>query len=235
VTQEVLVHLVFDPFRIYAGEGQRVAGLAQELAAFRAVGDLLRNPPGSNTGHPRTYVLDRVAWEHFRSFRSIKGVRVREYTPRGQVQAHIGSEPPAWLTDEVIVAWDLLQRPAPAVQDEWAAIASSWLLPGICEASSFSEWLSVAASGACPEPITVSIVVDWLAERLRILAGQKIPLPDVVAEIAEQLRESASPVGFARKWVRRRAMLPLTRPSAEKPLSVPGLPSESALDLARAN
>ena len=40
MTQEVLVHLVFDPFRIYAGEGQRVAGLAQELAAFRVVGDL---------------------------------------------------------------------------------------------------------------------------------------------------------------------------------------------------
>src|SRR5262245_35048840 len=117
VTQEVLVHLVFDPFRIYAGEGQRVAGLAQELAAFRAVGDLLRNPPGSNTGNPPTYVLDRVSWEHFRSFRSVKRIRVREYTPRGQVQVVIGAEPPAWLTDEAIVDWGLVQPPGPAVRE----------------------------------------------------------------------------------------------------------------------
>src|SRR5262249_39693262 len=162
-------------------------------------------------------------WEHFRTFTSVKGVRVREYTPRGQVRVVIGAEPPAWLTDEAIVAWGLLQRPSPAIQKEWAATVSSWLLPGICEATSFREWLSVAASGACQEPITVSPVVAWLAERLRSLAGQEIPLPDVVAELAEQLRESAAPVGFARKWARRCAMLPLTRPLADKPLSVPGL------------
>ncbi len=236
MTEEVLVHLVFDPYRIYAGEGQRVAGLAQELAAFRAVGELLRHPPGSATGHPRTYVLDRISWEHFRSFRSVKGVRIREYTPRRQVQTLLGAEPPAWLTDEAIVAWALLQRPGPGglVQEDWAATASSWLLPGICEASSLSEWLSVAASGASiPEPIGVLPVVDWLAERLRSLAAQDIPLADVVAELAEQFRESASPVAFARKWVRRRALLPLTR--AGGPMSVPGLPVESALDLARAN
>jgi len=234
VTQEVLVHLIFDPFRIFAGEGQRVAGLKQELAAFRTIEEMLRHPPGSNTSHPRTYILDRATWEHFRSIRSVKGVRVQEYTPRGRVQILVGAEPPDWLTDEVIVFWDLLQGPTPCAQDEWAATVSSWLLPGICEASSFSQWLLVAASGACPEPITVSPVVGWLAESLRQLAGQEIPLTDVVAELVEQFRDSACPSTFARKWARRRALLPLTSPSTDKPLSVPGLPSESLLDLARA-
>src|SRR5262249_34840393 len=69
----------------------------------------------------------------------------------------------------------------------------------------------------------------------RVLAAQDIPLTDVVAELAEQFRESASPAAFARKWAKRRALLPLTRPAAERPLAVPGLPSESALDIARAN
>jgi hypothetical protein len=235
VTQEVLVHLVFDPFRIYAGEGQRVVGLAQELAAFRAVEDLLRQPPGSNTGRPRTYVLDRVSWEHFRSFRSVQGISIREYTPRGQVQVLLGAEPPSWLTDDAIIDWELLQRHPPATLVEWPATVSSWLLPGIGEATTLSEWLAVAASAACPEPITAPPVADWLADRFRSLAAQEIPLPDVVAELAELFRVSAAPVAFARKWAKRRALLPLTRPSAEKPLSVPGLPSESALDLARAN
>jgi len=238
VAEKVVVHLVFDPYRIYAGVGQRVAGLTQELAAFRAVGELLRNAPDSATTLPPTYVLDRISWEHFRSLRSVRGVRIQEYTPRRQVQILLGAEPPAWVTDEVIVAWNLLQRPTPAspVQEDWAATVSSWLLPGICEASSLSEWLLVAASGTTvPEPISAPQVVDWLAERLRFLAAKDIPLADVVAELAEQFRESAAPIAFARKWARRRALLPLTRPAAVKPMSVPGLPVESALDLARAN
>ena len=61
-----------------------------------------------------------------------------------------------------------------------------------------------------PEPTCAPQVVDWLADALRFLAAQDIPLPDVVAELVEQFRESAAPVAFARKWVRRRALLPLT-------------------------
>lgn len=238
MTEEVLVHLVFDPYRIYADEGQRVVGLSQELATFRAIGELVRHAPDSATHRPPTYVLDRISWEHFRSLRSAKGIRVREYTPRRQVQSLLGTEPPAWLTDEAIVAWKLLQRSGLAdhVQEDWAATVASWLLPGICEASSLLEWFSVAASGVTDhEPICAPPVVDWLAERLQSLAAQDIPLSDVVAELVEQFRESASPVAFARKWMRRRALLPLTRLGAERPLSVPSLPVESALDLARAN
>lgn len=238
MTEEVLVHLVFDPYQIYAEDGLRVVGLAQELATFRAVGEVLGQTRDSATHRPRTYVFDRISWEHCRSLQSVKGVHVREYTPRRQVQALLGVEPPAWLTDEAIVAWNLLQRSGPAgqAQEDWAATVASWLLPGICEASSLLEWFSVSASGeTVHEPICAPPVVDWLTERLRSIAVQEIPLSDVVSELVEQFRESASPVAFARKWMRRRALLPLTRLGLERSMSVPGLPVESVLDLARAN
>jgi hypothetical protein len=238
VSEEVLVHLIFDPYRIYAGEGQRVTQLEEELAAFRAIGDVLRQDPDTATRRPRTYVLDRTAWEHFRSIRAAKGVRIREYTPRREVQALLGSEPPTWLSDEVIVTWDLLHRPGPLglVQEDWAATLASWLFPGITEAASLGEWLLAAASA--PElagPIDAPPLMDWLAERLRSLATQVIPVSEVVADLAEQLRASGAPIPFARSWVRRKALLPLTRPGANKPLTVPGLSSDAALDLARAN
>ena len=35
MTEEVLVHLVFDPYRIYAGEGQRVTGLRRNWLPLR--------------------------------------------------------------------------------------------------------------------------------------------------------------------------------------------------------
>ena len=40
---------------------------------------------------------------------------------------------------------------------------------------------------------------------------------------------------FARNWVRRRALLPLTRPAADQPLSMPGCPLSPHSDLARAS
>ena len=53
VVEEVLVNLVHDPFRIYAGEGQRIVGLAEEIKAFHAIADLLRQPSDPATRRPR--------------------------------------------------------------------------------------------------------------------------------------------------------------------------------------
>lgn len=238
MTEEVQVILVHDPHRIYAGEGCRITGLSEELAAFRAIGEILRHPSDSATRLPRTYILDRFCWEHFRSLLSVRGVQVREFTPRRQVQADLGAELPAWLSDEAVISLDLLQRRGPRtlVRENWAATLAEWLFPDITDASSLREWLVVCAKGIyVPEPLQLAPVIDWLYEQFRSLAAQVIQPPDIVADLAEQLRESASPSAFAKVWLRRRAMLPLIRPALDRPLAVPGLPSESPQDLARAN
>lgn len=234
----MLVTLVYDPHRIYAGEGQRVCGLAEELAAFHAIGDILRQPSDPATRLPKTYILDCFAWEHFRSLRSAKGVRVREFTPRRQVQDTLGSELPVWLTDEVVVGLNLLKRPGPRtlVKDDWAATLAEWLFPGITDASTLQEWMAIAANVVdVIEPLRLDAVIDWFYKQFRTLAGLVIAPQDVVADFAEQLRVSASPSKFARTWLKRRALLPLTRPGLDRPLTVAGLPPESPQDLARTN
>lgn len=238
MAEETLVTLVYDPNRIYAGEGLRVSGLAEELAALRVIGDILRQPFDSDTRLPKTYILDRFSWEHFRSLRAAKGVRVQEFTPRRQIQDAMNSELPGWLTDEVVIALKLLTRPGPRtlVKNDWAATLAEWLFPGITDATTLQEWLSIAATvNDITEPLQLAAVVDWLYERFRVLAGIAIHSQDVVADFAEQLRESASPSLFARTWLKRRALLPLIRPGLDRPLTVPGLPLESMRDLTLAN
>ena len=151
VTEEVLVHLVFDPYRIYAGEGQRVAGLAQELAAFPRSGScfaipLIRQPatraPTSSTGFPGS--ISAVSGP---SRESGSGNTRRA----GSCRFCSATEPPAWLTDETIVAWTLLQRPAPVVQEDWAATVSSWLLPGFARPPRSRNGCR-SPRQACPSP-----------------------------------------------------------------------------------
>ena len=237
MAEDVLVNLVYDPFRIYAGEGRRVSDLADEVNAFHTIGDLLREFSDPATQKPRTYILDRIAWEHFRSVRSARRVRLTEYTPRNQVQLALGADLPDWLTDDAVVAWNLLKRPGPVtlVNDNWAVTLSEWLFPGITKAVTLQAWLIAAAKGKdIPEPLSLPQVVDWLCEQFRQIATPAIPLSEVVADLAEQLREKASPMTFAKGLIRRSAILPLIRPGLDRPLWVPGLGSESAQDIARA-
>lgn len=235
MVEEVLVNLVHDPFRIYAGEGNLVTGLVDEIKAFHAIGDLLRQASDPVTRKPRTYILDRIAWEHFRSVRSARGVRTTEYTPRRQVQLALDAALPDWLTDDAVVAWKLLKRPVPQLKEDWAATLSEWLFPGITDATTMQEWLVAAATSTdVPEPLSLPQVVGWLCERFRQLSAQVIPPSEVVANLTEQLRETASPSSFAKGLIWRCAILPLIRPDIDRALSGPGLPSETAQDIARA-
>lgn len=237
MVQDVLVNLVHDPFRIYSGEGERVSSLADEIKAFHAIGDLLRQSSDPATHKTRTYILDRIAWEHFRSLRSARRVRLTEFTPRHQLKLLVGSDLPQWLTDDAVVAWNLLSRSGPAtlVKDDWAATLSEWLIPGITQATTLQEWLVAAAmSEDVPEPLSLPQVVGWLYASFRQLAAASIPLSEVVADFAEKLRETAAPVRFAKELIRRRAMLPLIRPGADRVLSITGIAIESPQDIARA-
>lgn len=238
MTDSVRMDLVYDPYRIYAGEGLRVSGLADEIAAFHAIGETLRQSGDSTSHRPRTYILDRIGWEHFRSVLSLKGVRTVEFTPRREIRTAIGAEPPEWLTDDAIVRCKLLRRGGPGrlVQANWGATIAEWMLPGIADASSLQDWLVLAASGIdVTEPLDLPPVSEWLSERLRLLAAASIAVPDVVTDLVEKLRECESPVTFAERLLRRRALLPMLRPALDRALAVPGLPGESALDLARAS
>lgn len=234
--EEVLVKLVYDPFCIYAGEGCRVTGLADEIKAFHTIGNLLRQASDPVTRKPRIYILDRNSWKHFRSLLSVRGVLTTEYTPRRQAESAIGAELPDWLTDETVVGWKLLQRPVPQVKDDWVATLSEWLFPGISDATTMQAWLVAAAtSNEVPEPLTFPHVVEWLCERFRQLSSQAIRSTEVVADLTEQLREKASPCSFAKGLIRRCAILPLVRPGIDRALRVPGIVSDSAQDIARAN
>ena len=53
MTDEVVIDLVYDPHRIYAGDGLRITGLTQGTWAFHAVGDQLRQSGDPATTPPR--------------------------------------------------------------------------------------------------------------------------------------------------------------------------------------
>ena len=85
MASETRVTLVSDPFGICAEREHRVADFPAELRAFREIEGLLRRDERFETVQPRTYVVAGECWEHFRSFRGMRGVACVQITPRTRV------------------------------------------------------------------------------------------------------------------------------------------------------
>src|SRR5271165_2380955 len=73
---ETRVKLIFDPYRICTAGGCRVTDLGSERLAFREIEGLLRKDAKFETIRPKTYVIEGQCWEHFQTYRGVKGVLV---------------------------------------------------------------------------------------------------------------------------------------------------------------
>lgn len=226
-----MIRLVCDPYRVSRIEGSRVRTLADELAAFRLIAEILQNDDRNDTVSPLTFVVE-TTWEHFRSFRGMIGVDLQLVTPRSLLKARFSSEPAAWLTDSVINDLQLLDNPAleaALIDGDWAAIVCSTLCPGIHEAASLEGLLFLLASGpsqllpaSCPKEVT-----NWFVNRFEALAHSAIHVPETVAELCKELKDAPSPVTFAQDCCRRKALSPLLRADRNRVLNLPNLRAES--------
>lgn len=230
------VTLVFDPFSIAQEEGQRVIGLNGELSAFAEINDSLRRDARIETVLPKTYVVPASSIEHFRTYREVKGVEIRTVTPRSLVRDRIHSEPPDWLTDEDIRAWRLLEFPAPdsTFDDCWEATIASWLIPGIEHATTLEQWLRIVATA--DDRFTKSYgagpVSVWIQDQFFNLASVTTELAshELAASLKSELTRAVSPVAFAKKWIRHRALLPLVNVALNAPLRNSSVESVSVRD-----
>ena len=211
MASEIRVTLVHDPFGICPEVENHVCDFQAEMRAFREIENLLRRDDRFETVQPRSYVIAGQCWEHFRSFRGLRGVALVEITPRSRVRDTLGADLPEWLTDQQILDWGLLHRPAPAGGvGDWPATIAAWVLPGIAEVASLDQWLKVVASAddfrqhVAPGPVR-----GWLRNLLSAAAARSQLSQDLTRDLAVAFDAHPSPVEFARSWLRCRALLPL--------------------------
>jgi hypothetical protein len=234
VSNEARVNLIFDPYRISMSEGERVRDVSGELKAFHEIGHLLKRDSRYGTVHPKSYVIE-TSWEHFRTYRALNGVRLELVNPRARIRERLSADPPEWLTDQMIADCKLLESSVLAtslVEDDWAATVGSCVFPGVAEAASLEQWLTrVALAPTLPACCSCEPVMEWLASRFVTLARRTIPSPDIVFEMRDALKTAPSPAALVTEWIRRRSLLPLTRPDIYKPLIAPELPPEQPRNL----
>ena len=186
--------LVFDPYGICTLDGTRVSSVPEEISAFKQINETLRRDATLETVRPMTFVLDAPCWEHFQTYRSVKGVRLVKVTPRSSFRDRLGSDPPDWLTDDCIYAWGLLTHDGPRslVNDDWEATIASWFIPGLAEATSFEQWFEVAASADCfPEDSKIGPVRSWIQDKFSTLVDKAIPSQAVADGLRSELRGSS--------------------------------------------
>jgi hypothetical protein len=226
-----MIRLICDPYRISRIVGSRVRTLADELAAFRLISDTLQDDDRGDTGVPLVFVVE-TTWEHFRSYRSLRGIDLQFVTPRSLLKSRFNCEPAPWLTDLAINDLQLLDNPAleaSLIDGDWAATVCSVLYPGIVDAASLDGLLFLLASSSnqlalasCPTEVN-----NWLVNRFESLAHASIHVPEIVAELCKELRTATSPVAFAQDFCRRKALSPLLRPDTNRVLNLPNLRAES--------
>jgi len=232
MTERPRVTLILDPFAICKEAGLLVSDFQGERQAFREIDDLLRRDARLETVVPKTFIVSASSVEHFKSYYGVKGVEIKNVSPRTYIRDIFHSEPPDWLTDDDICKWRLLQLPAPdAFLDEgWATTIADWLVPGIANVASLEHWLRIAAETSIgfsghygSDPVS-----SWVQEQFACLATDEVASREIVSELRSELTRAESPASFAYEWIRRKALLPLTRASQDGPLRVAGLKSESA-------
>lgn len=227
------ITLIFDPFSIAEKQGERVSGLKAELLAFREINDSLRRNAALETVVPKVYIIQSSSIEHFRTYREVKGVNIQAVTPRSVIGELLQCEPPPWLTNEAIEDLRLLKYPAPEslFDEDWEATIASWLIPGIEQAATLEQWLRITSSaedrfegnyGAGP----VSL---WIQKQFLELAvaTDELATHDFASSLQAELIRAKSPVAFAMKWVRYKAILPLTSPSLDNPIRIPSAGSQA--------
>jgi len=235
------VTLVFDEFSIAKERGERVSDLRGELSAFAEINDSLRRDARNETILPQTYIIAVSSIEHFRSYREVKGVNTRIVTPRSLVSEQLNADPPDWLTDQDICHWRLLDFPAPALtfDDCWEATIASWLVPGIEAAATLEQWFRIVA--AAEDRVTNNYgsgpVSLWIQNQFfnLAIATEELAPHDFAASLKSELTRAVSPVLFAKKWIRCKALLPLMSVSIDAPLRLASVENISVRDRQMAN
>ncbi|HBJ34341.1 MAG TPA: hypothetical protein DDZ51_06175 [Planctomycetaceae bacterium] len=227
------ITLIFDPFSIAEKQGERVSGLKAELLAFEEINDSLRRNEVLETVVPKVYIIPSSSIEHFRTYREVKGVNIQTVTPRSVIGELLQCEPPTWLTNEQIEDLHLLQYPAPEslFNDDWEATIASWLIPGIERAATLEQWLRIASSAEdrFERDYGSGPVSLWIQRQFLELAvaTDELATHDFASSLQAELIRATSPVAFAKKWVRYKAILPLTSPALDNPIRIPSAGSQA--------
>ena len=131
VPDDPRITLIFDPFNICDSGETRVCSFVAEKQAFREIEQLLLRDLRFDTVQPKTFVIDNLCWQHFRTYHGVQGVRIEEVTPRTRLRDWIGADPPDWLSNHDIRRWGLLERERPTglAAGGWAATIATWLAP----------------------------------------------------------------------------------------------------------
>lgn len=226
MSDDARVTLIFDPFSIAVEKGERVSGLQAERLAFAEINDSLRRDARFETIVPKVYIISGGSTEHFRTYREVQGVNIQSVTPRIVVANLLQREPPPWLTDDKIGELKLLRYPAPdsLFGENWEATIASWIIPGIDQAATLEQWFRIVSSAEDrfagkygSEPVSVWIQNQFL--KLAI-ATEEFERHDLASSLQAELIRAASPVEFARRWVRHKAILPLINPAMNNPIRI---------------
>lgn len=233
MNNDARVTLIFDPFSIATAKGERVSGLHAELSAFAEINDTLRRDPRFETVVPKVYVISGSSTEHFRTYRDVRGVTMQTVTPRNVVGELLQCDPPQWLTDESIGELQLLRYSPPEslFEQNWEATIASWLVPGIEQAATLEQWLRIvsAAEDRFARHYGAGPVSGWIQNQFLQLAieTEELETHDFATSLQAELIRAASPVDFAKQWVRHNAILPLINPAMNNPIRIAAAGSQA--------
>lgn len=176
------VRLIHDPYGLFKGGAARVQSARQLPKAFRDI-DALLAASERGTQEVVVYIIDSVVWTHFFSYRQMAGVRVEEYLPRVRVAQRFGSQPPDWLTDDIIFRTELLECQFDKLVDgKWDETLVEWVLPGGRAAKTLADWMRMACEAPrLDDPRLPDRVKQLLWAQFAALAQETLSLHELDA------------------------------------------------------